>query len=475
MQDEFFYDSDDDSISEFNGFTTDDILGETLGLNDNSSDHDLSSDSDDVPLSHFIYGRNIEPNENVKPEPNRPATWTLLLSEIQLDAFTEPVGAVNVLEKDAKEIDFFHQIFTENWYEKVAQETNRYGQSKITQNGADPKWLPTTSDEIRMFIGFNILMGIVIAPNQDMYFSTDSMFRPTGMSESITRDQFDKLCQYFHVSDISSNPDRGQPGHDKLAHVRPFLEDIRVQCKTQYSPHCETSIDEAMVAYTGRLSIKQHLPLKPTKRGIKIWARADPHNGFLNDFQVYTGKTNNVVEIGLGERVVKDLTRNIWGKNHHVYCNNYFTSVPLFQDLLENKTYACGTICTNRKYLPPAITQAKLKNEGEMVIEQKEGSIVAVAWHDKRTVTILSTLSNPLEMSSVKRRKKDGSQVDVPCPTAIQSYTAHMNGVDRVDQLRSSYSLLTSCQMVEISILVRDRYFHHKWLHHDERVCKPPG
>ena len=106
MQDEFFYDSDDDSISEFNGFTTDDILGETLGLNDNSSDDDLSSDSDDVPLSHFINGWNIEPN--------RPATWTSLLSEIQLDAFTEPVGAVNLLEKDATEIDFFHQIFPEN-------------------------------------------------------------------------------------------------------------------------------------------------------------------------------------------------------------------------------------------------------------------------------------------------------------------------------------------------------------------------
>ena len=29
MEDEIFYDSDDDSISEFNGFTTDDILGET--------------------------------------------------------------------------------------------------------------------------------------------------------------------------------------------------------------------------------------------------------------------------------------------------------------------------------------------------------------------------------------------------------------------------------------------------------------
>ena len=171
---------------------------------------------------------------------------------------------------------------------------------------------------------------------------------------------------------------------------------------------------------------------------------------------MYTGKTNNVVEIGLGERVFKD-----------------FTSVPLFQDLLENKTYACGTIRTNRKYLPPAITQAKLKNQGEMVIEQKEGSIVA--WHDKRTVTILSTLSNPLEMSSVKRRKKDGSQVDVPCPKAIQSHTAHMNGVDRVDQLRSSYSVSRRAAkwwkylfwfLIDISII--NGFIMMK-------ECKPPG
>lgn len=32
--------------------------------------------------------------------------------------------------------------------------------------------------------------------------------------------------------------------------------------------------------------------------------RADPNNGYVNDYQVYTG---NVAEKGLGERVVRDL------------------------------------------------------------------------------------------------------------------------------------------------------------------------
>lgn len=35
--------------------------------------------------------------------------------------------------------------------------------------------------------------------------------------------------------------------------------------------------------------------------------RADPNNGYVNDYQVYTGKEGNVAEKGLGERVVRDL------------------------------------------------------------------------------------------------------------------------------------------------------------------------
>lgn len=74
---------------------------------------------------------------------------------------------------------------------------------------------------------------------------------------------------------------------------------------------------------------------------------------YINENQVYTRKEGNVAEKGLGERVVKDLTRSIWGKYHHIYCDNYFTFVDLFHELLDNKTYTCGTIRTNRKGLPP--------------------------------------------------------------------------------------------------------------------------
>nr|CAH7765393.1 unnamed protein product [Callosobruchus chinensis] len=43
-------------------------------------------------------------------------------------------------------------------------------------------------------------------------------------------------------------------------------------------------------------------------------------------FQIYTGKPSQSAEKELGARVVKDLTRSLVGKGHHVYFDNYFNS-----------------------------------------------------------------------------------------------------------------------------------------------------
>ena len=40
----------------------------------------------------------------------------------------------------------------------------------------------------------------------------------------------------------------------------------------------------------GRFTLKQYMPLKPVRRGIKVWALADSLNGYISEFEVYTGK-----------------------------------------------------------------------------------------------------------------------------------------------------------------------------------------
>lgn len=82
-------------------------------------------------------------------------------------------------------------------------------------------------------------------------------------------------------------------------------------------------------------------------------------NGIVCELSVYAGKENDQPETNLGSKVVKKLTSNIARNNHHIYCDNYFTSVPLFEELLEeDSTYACGTFRRDRKGVPEDIKNA---------------------------------------------------------------------------------------------------------------------
>jgi len=79
-------------------------------------------------------------------------------------------------------------------------------------------------------------------------------------------------------------------------------------------PHCEQAVDEAMIKYKGRTSLKQYMPMQPIKRGIKMWCRVDSTNGYLCDFDVYTGKSQQGVQRGLGYSVVIKLCESIKGQ-----------------------------------------------------------------------------------------------------------------------------------------------------------------
>ena len=66
--------------------------------------------------------------------------------------------------------------------------------------------------------------------------------------------------------------------------------------------------------------MKQYLPMKPVKRGFKVWVVADSANRYFLDVQVYVGKESNTSEHGLGERVVLQLNEQYRGKAYLCKC-----------------------------------------------------------------------------------------------------------------------------------------------------------
>ena len=154
--------------------------------------------------------------------------------------------------------------------------------------------------------------------------------------------------------------------------------------------------------------MKQYVPLKPVNRGFKVWAMADAVNGYMYDFDVYTGAKGDR-EMGLGEKVVLTLAESIKGRHHQLYFDNFFTSISLLSKLLAEGTYGCGTIRTNRKQYPSEIgVEAQRFKRGESTFRQC-GNIVATAWKDNKVVNVTSTLASPMDITSVNRRQKDGT------------------------------------------------------------------
>ena len=174
-------------------------------------------------------------------------------------------------------------------------------------------------------------------------------------------------------------------------------------------PTCNNAIDEAMIPFKGKSGVKQYMPKKPTKRGIKVWVRADSENGFFCDFDIYVGASASP-EKGLRARVVKKLTRSLVGKNYHVYCDNFFSGVDLFADLQTEGIYACGTLRSNRLHFPDnmkSVAKKGLKNRGDSITQQA-GKLVTV-WQDNKPVSVLSTNAQATPQHTVQRPQKDGS------------------------------------------------------------------
>ena len=177
----------------------------------------------------------------------------------------------------------------------------------------------------------------------------------------MTRDRFEKILQYFHANDCTQY-NRNDPNHDKIFLVWPIFTIVADKCLEAYLPHKECSVDEAMIAFRGRLGFRQYMPAKLMKYGIKVWVHTDSRSGFVKEFDVYVGKPpGKEHEIGLVKKVVLKLTRNLNGKNHHVF---YFNSFELQEELLARRLFGCGTVRGNSKYLPIPMSSNKSK-QGE--------------------------------------------------------------------------------------------------------------
>ena len=117
-------------------------------------------------------------------------------------------------------------------------------------------WDKVTTDELKAYLGFCILMGINRLPALDDYWSSDPTLRYSHSADRISMGRFREISRYLHCVDNSNLQPKGSPGYDRLGNVRQVTDHLSKQFANVYGLHKEVAGDEAVIKFTSRSAVK---------------------------------------------------------------------------------------------------------------------------------------------------------------------------------------------------------------------------
>ncbi|KAJ8891330.1 hypothetical protein PR048_010846 [Dryococelus australis] len=243
-----------------------------------------------------------------------------------------------------------------------------------------------------------------------------------------------KLLWYLpHGNDNTSVPHGNK---DKIYKLRPVVNKLNDRFQQVYKGTRELSIDESIILFKGRSTLKQYNPMNPIKRDYKLWAMAD-QRGYTLAFKVYQEKgelaETKFQGYGLGERVVLELLKHVWGSFKELYFDNNFLCSHFLRDLQQKNTTRLWNDTSSKDS-----TDDKKFDRGESDFRFTNTDVGYFKWNDTKRVHLVSN-SHGSEIITVKIKGRNGNSYNVGCPTVVSDYNQHVGGVDHADRLRQPY------------------------------------
>lgn len=300
-------------------------------------------------------------------------------------------------------IEFFQLFFTDELFQNIVDETNRYAAEKLKyrplqQHSIWNSWANVSIEEMKAFIGVILNMAINSKPEIDSYFSKNWLDFCPFFSDIFSRKRFRQIFWMLHVSP----PSRIRSGPESRASkVKNIVTYLKKEFLENFIPGCEIAVDESTVPFKGRIAFKMYNPQKPVKWGMRVYVLGDCTTGYVCCFEPYYGTFTTQLltrpDLPFTSRIVLNLCEELLskanGSGYHLFTDRLYTSCTLAEELLKLKIDLTGTVKSNRIGMPQDVKQKKklkLKNQ-EMRVYVKEKEMMVIAWKDKRQVLVLST------------------------------------------------------------------------------------
>uniref|UniRef100_A0A3Q0SW17 PiggyBac transposable element-derived protein domain-containing protein n=1 Tax=Amphilophus citrinellus TaxID=61819 RepID=A0A3Q0SW17_AMPCI len=359
-------------------------------------------------------------------------------------------GAQLIMTAAYSALELFQLFFTAEMLQTLLTNSNEYGRAQCST--PSKPWTDITMQDMFGFLSVVIYMGFVKCTSLTDYWRGGKLYNLQFPVSVMSGRKWLRILYALHLSsaaeDSANEAKRGTPEFDRLGQIKPLYMEMRDACRRNYHPRRDIAIDERMVASKARVMFRQYMKGKPVRWGFKLFVLADSSNGYTWDFFVYEGKTGNISGKGLGYDVVTKLTNtSLLGTGYKLFMDNFYTSPTLFQDLMQQRIWACGTIRKNRLGYPKTTDNALAPRAPRGTIRWlRTGSLLFIQWRDTRDVFLCSTIHTAHSSDTVTRKVKDSSgrwtKKDIPVPPAVKEYNQCMGGVDVSDALIGYYQVL---------------------------------
>lgn len=326
-------------------------------------------------------------------------------------------------------------FISENIIEQVVRHTNEFIQKKVSSYNRIRDCKPTDAVEILALFGLLYIAGSLKTSHanlEDLYASdgTGLPIFPTTMS--VKRVKF--LLNSLRFDDATTRQARRTL--DKAAPIREVLDMFTQNCLLPYSVGENVVIDEMMVGFRGKCPFRQYMKSKPDKYGIKLYPLVDAATFYVLNIELYAGKQpEGPYQLSnAASDVVKRLITPISGTGRNLTVDNWYTSVPLMNDLAkDHKISVVGTIRKNKKEIPPCFIDKNKPEYSSQFGFSDTATLVSYVPKKKRSVVLLSSLHCAAEIDESTNEKRK--------PSIVTFYNKTKGGVDEVDKKVKMYSV----------------------------------
>jgi hypothetical protein len=171
-------------------------------------------------------------------------------------------GVLAGINRSSDELEVFTAVFPRSLLIFIAQCTNQ--RLEKLRHDKKIKIPDTDCSEIMLVLGVMLVMSYNHVPSFSDYWSNNASLGNDAIKSAISRNR----CQLLLAKMYFNNPEK-----DGNAPKTYYMDEVVACFKKTFMEAREESpfqsIDESMAKFKGRSSLKQYLPLKPIKRGIK--------------------------------------------------------------------------------------------------------------------------------------------------------------------------------------------------------------